>query len=528
MSDPRDLTRDLVDLLSRPIDSRESLERALVPPLAAAGLLSDRQDLCSLASSSPWSSLDPAQLQRWTSKGLASVQNALLDHGVLLAWYGADEDASLLLERFFCPPAGTGHLIALSGYYSILSAISNPPQPSTRLATSASLTSVLFQLLARLSAFHSIDSIFDALFTEPASDVARASQLDEWDRLLRLLVNLPSKVANAASEATGILAVPESLEWRNYLCHLTRRFDELLSRLSHVRVDAYHAEALSRVVSRFIRTGFLATELTLRPSMSLTSFWDVAFPLACSKLLPLDATPGNYSSLWQSVVAQLEPTDLVVFGSSLFTHIQNTADVEAFATEVDIRRSIKSRAALLARIIGKPDGVWDTMIRRVALSIYGWKPSIARTMVAWVAFGGVDSGGIDEAGTHVYSVCARQKLILVGIAVGRLLEDSLDTWAQPQIISHAPVTHYRCKYRDVFLRASSAYLSVTFRFNYSSTCITIASSASSSIYRLSIDQTLFLVIHADNPIIATSPGSTARHACRRTHVRMVGGAGWTS
>lgn len=207
--------------LAEPLSSVEQLLALIVPPLARIDLLQDQPTL--LARFPPPAAEGSDDASRFLKRQLGLVQKLLVvrvwpDWEATVAAEEGGEVARIVFERWFVPPSfeATEHQeIALSAYavlISLLSPRTTPPLPPKSLE-------LISSLLARLASAFSLEQVFSA--TVSKSDDAQT--MDRWERTVKDLLVLPTKVANAWGALAERMAIPlgrvgasipQELEWR--------------------------------------------------------------------------------------------------------------------------------------------------------------------------------------------------------------------------------------------------------------------------------------------------------------------------
>lgn len=209
MDNTQGLARDVIDQLQRPIFDISTLLGLLSGPLDSLGLLPPQ-----------FGRYNNAQLPQGAisvSRHVPSIQRALLEH-IVPTWDTAlvDENATLLLEQYFCPDSFSfaspmAGEVALLAYSTILS------QP---------LTVYAIHLLARLTAEYPVDRLHTAIFSRKTRD---QEQMLAWEDCIRNVVVVPGKVANMTA---GKIPIPPLLEHGTYYDNVCVRCESLIFSLS--------------------------------------------------------------------------------------------------------------------------------------------------------------------------------------------------------------------------------------------------------------------------------------------------------
>lgn len=218
----------LATLLAEPLTSTNQLFSLIVPPLARLDLLHDQPELLERFPSPAAEGSDDAP--KFFKRQLGLVQKALVER-VWPDWEAAvaaeegDEAAKVILERWFVPASfeDPRHAeVALSAYAvlsSLLSSRATPPLQRRSLE-------LVFSLLARLASAFSLKEAYVAILGQPEekNGLTNDSQAAErWERVVKDLLSLPTKVANAwgaLADRAGVSmgnpsdGIPVELDWR--------------------------------------------------------------------------------------------------------------------------------------------------------------------------------------------------------------------------------------------------------------------------------------------------------------------------
>ena len=219
--------------LAEPIPSLQYLLELLVPALAMLGLLSDRPDLISTHSPPDDVSLNERtkELEVFTKRQLAFVQKIVLEK-IWIDWaleFEKDEAglSDIVLGRWLAPLSseeGTENEdemrrwrceVAMSAY-SVIGLSLSTKSGATLHPMTLELAGRSLQLLVD---HYNVDAIFQHLIVPNAEEREIVIAADRWERALRDLFAVPTKVANAyglQAEKTGArigVDIPDSLVW---------------------------------------------------------------------------------------------------------------------------------------------------------------------------------------------------------------------------------------------------------------------------------------------------------------------------
>ena len=214
----------LATALAEPLSSVDQLLSLIVPPLARLGLLHDQSAL--LSRFPPPAAEGSDDTSKFLKRQLGLVQKVLVErvwpdwHAAVVAEEG-EQVAQIVFERWFVPPSydSLDHQeVSLSAYAVLLSLLS----PRNQSPLQRSSLELVTSLLARLASAFSLEQAFAAT-VGPSTKEQDVQAVDRWDRTVKDLLNLPTKVANAwgslAEKGAAPLgrvgaSIPDELEWR--------------------------------------------------------------------------------------------------------------------------------------------------------------------------------------------------------------------------------------------------------------------------------------------------------------------------
>ncbi|BGP14942.1 hypothetical protein JCM10213_007256 [Rhodosporidiobolus nylandii] len=334
MPDVNQAGPSLASRLAKPLTSTAQILDLLIPPLQALSLLPDRPDLARRPSTSS-ASLDPA---RFVKRQLGLVQKVLVER-VWPDWEAALEaeegkDGLLLFERSFVPPPpSAGSLpplageVALSAYTVLSSLLSGKSSAELRPRT----LEVISHLLARLSSEFNVEQIYLATLgssTKPSvrmqdgedsddeDDGADPATLERWEKTLKGLVGVPTRVANAWGLAQGSgkipagragLRIPAELDLSPYFVTFASSYLSLLWRLASDPALPAFRSALASTLPPLVASGvFLSAALPILVPRLLPP---VTFPTPADQLLQRQ----RHIDLWRTVTSELSEQDLSRF-----------------------------------------------------------------------------------------------------------------------------------------------------------------------------------------------------------------------
>lgn len=218
----------LAMLLAEPLTSTHQLLSLIVPPLARLDLLHDQPELLERFPAPAAEGSDDAS--KLLKRQLGLVQKALVERvwpdweAAVAAEEGA-EVAKVVFERWFVPASfeDPRHAeVALSTYAVLSSLLSSRATPPLQRR---SLELVLI-LLARLTSAFSLKEAYVAVHGQPKEKNGRANDsrsAERWERVVKDLLSLPTRVANAWSalaDRSGVSigrpsdGIPVELDWR--------------------------------------------------------------------------------------------------------------------------------------------------------------------------------------------------------------------------------------------------------------------------------------------------------------------------
>jgi telomere length regulation protein len=203
----------LATLLAGPLTSTDQLLSLVVPPLARLDLIHDQPELLERFPAPAAEGSDDAS--KFLKRQLGLVQKALVER-VWPDWEAAvaaeegDAVAKVVFERWFVPASfeDPRHAeVALSAYAvlsSLLSSRATPPLQRRSLE-------LVLSLLARLASAFSLDEIYVAILGQLTEKNGRSSApqaAERWERVVKDLLSLPTKVANAWGTLADRAGVP--------------------------------------------------------------------------------------------------------------------------------------------------------------------------------------------------------------------------------------------------------------------------------------------------------------------------------
>ncbi|GAA6014659.1 hypothetical protein JCM10207_006893 [Rhodosporidiobolus poonsookiae] len=315
--------------LAEPLSSTGHLLDLLVPPLHTLSLLPDQPDLV-VRHGGLSVPVDP---QRFVKRQLGLVQKVLVER-VWPDWQAAFEAeegkaALIVLERWFVPPteqleAGVelASEVALSAYSvlsSLLSGKAAQLQPRS--------LEIACDLLATLSTHFCVEQVYCAIFSSQPSGETQTDGADSddehgtdpasvarWERTLKDLVNIPTRVANAwggmqENQKVPVgrpgARIPAALAFEPYMLSLASSFFDLLWRLSSNSSSPTpaHHDALASVLPPLLAAPAFAK--TLLAATSPRFLPPTTFPTPTNELLQC----RRHIDLWRSVLAELSGRD---------------------------------------------------------------------------------------------------------------------------------------------------------------------------------------------------------------------------
>lgn len=431
--------------LTGPLSSADEVQSLLLPILAvlelAPGLASGSGSGSSLSSSSS-PSPSPAQLLK---RQLSLIQSAVITH-VYLTW--SPLLPPNLLRALFVPPPSSpyaGRVAALSytTLVGLLTRSKRPPGAGTGTGTGTgtggsplvhvATLELVVDLLADLVRGFGVAELYPAVFgtgtgTGPVED-------EVWSGLLRDVVAVPAKVANAAG---GLLPSPspsrcrcevrDELEWTNYFVRYAESFVSLLN--SPSPSPRPRPSALSLALSLLLQHAPSLLSSSSPPpsllSLLLPSLLPLPFPADPSALMRRSTT----ASTLRAVLADLAPRD----SAKLIRHILDAVD--KYAADGD-RTSTNSRGAswVLLELVGHlelrddhEDGTARVALEMVHDPNEQWRTGTARAVVDWAARS-------DNQGESA--------------VLERLLERAAKVWSDERAINQSTVQSRLCESRSL-------------------------------------------------------------------------------
>ena len=186
--------RETINRLRLPISRSSELLELLSAPLATVGLLPEKYIV---HNKTPFPGVPSPNQIRW----IPTIQSTILQF-VVPSWdmvLAEEFGSSAILELYFCPTqkqSWAGFELALRAYSTLLAF------PLSQFAVG---------MLSSLNVSYPIDELHEYLFPAGAASQAK-SRTTDWEELVRTIVAVPSKVANAANQLK--LSVPARLQPR--------------------------------------------------------------------------------------------------------------------------------------------------------------------------------------------------------------------------------------------------------------------------------------------------------------------------
>jgi telomere length regulation protein len=203
--------RETRDALKSQLPDLEALDRHLQLPLRRLGLCQEPQ-----SSSATWfDSSEPAEADMIIRRHLPNLQAALVERVVPTWLLSLKEDPMALahLEAYFYPALPTApspaqlhnaRRVALSAYLVLAPLLGSPacPPQSREFVVAA---------LERLALTYPIDSIYWAIWGTQSGGADQGRAELQWEEAIKVLVGLPTKVANAIGSRNQELHVAEEI-----------------------------------------------------------------------------------------------------------------------------------------------------------------------------------------------------------------------------------------------------------------------------------------------------------------------------
>ncbi|GAA5839496.1 hypothetical protein JCM11251_002741 [Rhodosporidiobolus azoricus] len=395
MSDhPTQAGSSLSARLAEPLASTSQLLDLLVPPLQALSLLPDYPQLVQRHGSSS-SPIDPA---RFIKRQLGFVQKILIER-VWPDWETALEaeegkPALVVFERWFIPPPtvsacststaqGFGAEVALSAY-SVLSSLLSSKSSATFGHRALEMAS---QIIVHLSRSFNVEQVYmttlskstpvstSGMISEDDSDEddgADPASLARWDEALKVMLGIPTRVANAwgvmqerqkLPTARPGAGIPPELDPEPYSANLTSSFTSLLWHLSSSPSLSAYPSALSSVLS---------------PLLASPSFLPTAFPLLIPRFLPSAKFPApaaellqrqRHIDLWRSITAELSERDLSRFLRLVLVALDKGFSPSSTITSSSPQAQLARGAAFILDSLFRPLALSNELVWRTATSV---------------------------------------------------------------------------------------------------------------------------------------------------------------
>ncbi|KAH0584293.1 DNA replication checkpoint protein tel2 [Termitomyces sp. J132] len=407
----RDQVRDVIDKLQRPVPDLSTLLSLLCGPLGSLGLLPPKY---TRYNTSPLSN-GSVNIR----KHIPAFQRALLEH-IAPTWDSllAEEDASPLMDQYFCPD-NFSFTYSASGDVAVMAYSTITSQPLTKYA---------IYLLARLASEYPVDRLHSAIYTTNQSNGA-VSML-AWEDCIRSVLSVPGKVSNAIAE-TG--EVPTQLEHGTYYNNISVRTESLVFSLSSKSArDA--VSPVTYLLSKLVAIGaFPSTQPTSR---SQPSFFQATLQIIRDRTVSTGAS--GYITMWSSLFSEI-PSTLTL--RSIITSLLAAIPPLTYPTGTDMsqRIAVKRDARLLRCITGRVtperDEVWETTMGIILGK--DWDQGYARIFICWL-FGSFSGQMPNEKALEVF------------------IEEVLITWSSPDHIKHSLLSRHR--YMTTILLIAISYL----------------------------------------------------------------------
>ena len=383
---------DILEQLRVQVTDLQTLLNLLTGPLDSLGLLPP-QFRCHNAHPLPTGALNIKkyipQLQRVLLQNIVPTWDTLL----------ADNNATLLLDQYFCPNNFTNALPA-AGEIAIL---------AYSTLVSSQITEYTLRLLERLSVEYPVDRLHTAAFPRTVFD--KAIKDAEWEDCVRDLCMVPAKVANSLGVTRDI---PPSLENGVYFNNLSVRCEQLIFTLSgkpskgmfstvffyfFTLVDPIAPEdmipSITYLLTKLVNVGLFPPSLPT--ARSQPSFFHASLPCICRRLKSDNSKP--YSDYWSALILAIPSSHTL---QSILTSIFASLLVIEPPTDTapTSRARVKQQASLLNGLIGsitpdKPE-LWE--IGTSLLTSRDWAESHARIFVCWLS-GGSQSTKVNLKGS---------------------------------------------------------------------------------------------------------------------------------
>ncbi|KAL8286865.1 hypothetical protein RQP46_003871 [Phenoliferia psychrophenolica] len=360
--------------LNEPISSVDELVTLLSPILASLSLL---------PSSLTPPPLDPPTPASLLKRQLSQIQSTLIT-SLWLTWEHALDPqlpAQLLFRPLLVPPpdAPFATEIALSAYNTIISLLSSSSSSTTKHSPTGPLhhapTLILVAtLLKDLHLQYKLDNLARVVFKTGTTQL----ELQRWTAVLRDLVQVPTKVANAAGAFLPYRCdIPQELIWSNYFSTLSQSFPTLLLSLSAP------APALSLTLSQLLLHAPHLFSPSLSPSPTPSFFSTLLPPLLP---LPFPSPPelliarASAALLLRDALSDLPHRDLVKILLALFSTL------DQYLAKHPSKNAGKGAAWILSEVLG--DVANENEVAEVAWEVVldpkkEWSVELARALALW-------------------------------------------------------------------------------------------------------------------------------------------------
>ncbi|KAK4690560.1 hypothetical protein P7C70_g9552, partial [Phenoliferia sp. Uapishka_3] len=215
--------------LSQPIKDVNDLITILTPIATALNLplplpLPPTTNSSQIQSTSTSTSTPPPTGSHLIKRQLSLIQSTIITH-LYLTWQSqlSSSHHPLLLKHFFIPPTTSTFAtqIAISSYSTLNSLLSHSSPTSKSTTGGTPLThaptlELVADLLAELTAVYNVNEIYQQIYIGEEEDERKEEMKDQiWERTLKDLVGVPTKVANAAARFLPVrVDIPDQLIWR--------------------------------------------------------------------------------------------------------------------------------------------------------------------------------------------------------------------------------------------------------------------------------------------------------------------------
>ncbi|KAG6872815.1 hypothetical protein C0995_006414 [Termitomyces sp. Mi166 len=334
----RSQVRDVIDKLQRPVPDLSTLLSLLCGPLGSLGLLPPRY---SRYNTSPLPNRS-VNIQ----KHIPALQRALLEH-IAPTWelLLAEEDASALMDQYFCPD-NFSFACSASGDVAVM---------AYSTITSQRLTKYTIGLLGRLAYEYPVDRLHSSIFTANQSD--GAVRMLAWEDCVRSIMSIPGKVANAIA---GAGEVPTQLEHGTYYDNVSMRTESLVFLLSS-KSSRDAVPSVTYLLSKLVAMGVFPL---IRPtSATQPSFFQATLPIIRDRMV--STTASGYTTLWASLLSEL-PSALALRSilTSLLAAIPPLKDPTdaGMSQRIAVKRDAKLLMDITGRVTPERDEIWEIAI----------------------------------------------------------------------------------------------------------------------------------------------------------------------